>query len=796
MASTLRPLRLLLIALLALLAGSVQAAPLLVLDDSRVDHRAGLALSYFADDQHACDAACARARFAAGDAIDSADETPNLGMTRAFWFRLAVRNDTSATQWVLEADAAYLDDVWLHMTTGDGRSVTLRNGDQLPMRLRPLRDRNLAFPLELAPGDTAEILLRVTNEGPMILPLGLQTREYFADESSEENLAYGVFFGIIGGIAAFNLMIWLAMRDRNHLLYVLYVASFGLTMGTVFGFNALYLWPEHPWWGNRAVPTLTVLTAFFVILFARGILALRPHEPAQRIMNGLLVLFPLLLPLALFAPFGTAVRVIYVIAVGCTFWLIGVGVMQVLRGNPSARYFTLAWLVLLASTAAFLLSRLGLLPAMLLTEYGILVGSALETILLSLALAHRFAVIRDENLRIQAQATADLEQRVEERTRELDRALQARSEFLATVSHEIRTPMNGVLGITELLLDTELSPRQKEYAQIIQGSGRTLLTIINDVLDYSKIEAGKMALEHVPFRVHEVLNAAVQIFRAEAERKKLRFVTAIDPDVPPEIVGDPVRLQQVIGNLLSNAIKFTDAGEIRLSVHREEDGKLTFAVSDTGIGIDASQQPALFEAFNQGDRSMTRRFGGTGLGLAISRRLVGLMGGSISFESSLGLGTTFYFTLPVQTAGSGTWRAITPNARVPARPLRLLVVDDNLINLQVASGLLRKLGHEVDTTDSGQDAVARVFNATPRYDAVFMDCEMPGMDGYAATREIRRRERLEGHPHAVVIALTAHAFAEKIDACRNAGMDDHLAKPLSLRLLEQTLARIQPVDAG
>lgn len=386
--------------------------------------------------------------------------------------------------------------------------------------------------------------------------------------------------------------------------------------------------------------------------------------------------------------------------------------------------------------------------------------------------------------------------RLRDNDRKTEQALRARSEFVATMSHEIRTPLNGVLGITELLLDTTLDARQKEYAQIIQHSGRTLLSIINDVLDYSKIEAGKMSVEQIPFRLREVLNSTVQIFRAEAERKQLRFSTDINSEAPAEMVGDPIRLQQVLNNLLSNALKFTEAGEVQLNVCKAEDNMLRFMVRDTGIGIAPHLQPKLFESFNQGDQSTTRRFGGTGLGLAISRRLIVLMGGFISFKSQPGRGSTFYFTLPVQQFSTRPERMEHNHDEATTTALHLLVVDDNPVNLQVAAGLLSKLGHRIDTCASGEEAIALYLSSGVHYDAIFMDCEMPGLDGLATTRAIRRSEAQLQRIHTPIIALTAHAFIDRIEACRDAGMDHHIAKPVSQRVLAQTLALLDQKTAN
>ncbi len=779
--------------LLCALTGTMRAAndttTLPLTDPGGQGHAAGAWLRYFADPDQRCDIACARARFAQGNVTISEVAAPNLGIDGTWWFHLALTNHTTARDWVAQIDVPYLDDVRLHTLRGDGTVWLQRTGDHLPKSQQPLVDRTLVLPLQLEPGEHVELFMRVANEGAVSMPLQIKTHQAFEAARADENLVYGIYFGILLAVLLYNALMLVVIRDPNHLLYVLYVGSFMATMATIFGFGALYFWPESPWWTSRAVPTFTLATSLFILLFTRSFLRLTTGDLRDRSMRILIVMAICLIPACLLLPFSTAMWLVYLFAISGIGWILFLGIDQILRGNRSARYFMLAWVVLLLTLMLYLLTQVGMLPAVPLTEHGILFGSALEAILLSIALADRFALMRDESIRLQERISAELEIRVIARTRELDRALQARSEFLTTISHEIRTPMNGVLGITELLLDTELAPRQQEYAKIIQHSGQTLLAIINEVLDYSKIEAGKMTLENIPFRIRDVLGSAVQIFQAEAARKKLLFRTAIAPDVPVEITGDPIRLQQVLNNLLSNAVKFTEDGEIRLAVDCAANGNLLFSVSDTGIGIDDSIRPHLFEVFNQGDPSVARRYGGTGMGLAISRRLIELMGGSIFFRGNSGRGSTFYFTIPTHAVTGSHDSHITTDNSIAARPLRLLIVDDNLVNIQVASGLLQKLGHSVDAVQSGAAAIERIFSDT-QYDAVFMDCEMPGMDGYAATRTIRERERREQLPHLPIIALTAHAFADKIEACRKAGMDDHLAKPLNLRLLQQVLEKL------
>ncbi len=402
-----------------------------------------------------------------------------------------------------------------------------------------------------------------------------------------------------------------------------------------------------------------------------------------------------------------------------------------------------------------------------------------------------------------------LEDRIRQRTEELENAMstalaasQAKSDFLANMSHELRTPMNGLLGMLDVTLESQLDDEQRENLETAHRSAYSLLALLNDILDLSKIEAGRMMVEQIPFQLRPVLEDCVKSFQARAQQKKIALHFTIDSAAPAAVIGDPLRLRQIVTNLVSNAIKFTEHGFVAVliratppetvplpnSENRPALAQVSIQVRDTGAGIDNEKLDSIFDKFTQADGSITRKYGGTGLGLAITKRLTELQGGHVAVESTLGVGSTFTVTLPYPVIEEPA----PSQAQVPeipesewSRPARILVVEDNVVNQKVVLAVLRKRKFHIDVANDGREALSHMEASEP-FDLILMDVQMPILDGLETTRIIRKDPRWSSLP---ILAMTAHAMNGDRERCLEAGMNGYISKPIQPAHLIATIAQ-------
>ncbi|MCB1645367.1 MAG: response regulator [Pseudomonadales bacterium] len=829
--------------------------------------------------------------------------------TDNIWARISLKvGDPDEPVWIINLADPLKDEIDLYIVS-DGKvqeTFHARANQSFDMRVSP--HRHFLFPVNLSQYQEADIYIRMNFRQHIILPLEIMPRSEFLKMDQQSSFVIALCTGALLVMSVYNLFIFLSTRNLSYLFYVGTVLNAGMYFICMNGYGFQYLWPNAPDWNNAAPLVFGSGVAIFGNLFTFHFLGLRRHTLSHYWMVALLVGSSTGMIAAFLGEYVLSNTINSITGLICWITFASLGLKSCWEGNRYAIYFSIAWLLPFISWTLLNLGFIGIVPLslnLLYVSYGAFI---VQTILNSLALVERIKVIEAEKQQVLADNRAKMN-------------------FLAKMSHELRTPMNGILGMAELLTGEVKDPRARNYAEVIKSSASTLLTIINDILDYSKIEAGKMALENIPFDLREVIDHCLNIQSIQSRNKNIVLYADIAPDIPASVYGDPTRIGQILLNLTSNAAKFTEQGHVGIRVVYEdaEQNLIQISVEDSGVGIEPSEQLGLFDAFHQTSASVNRTHGGTGLGLNITRQLAELMGGHISVSSTPGKGSTFNVTLNLTSAAPAptkidviprpvvllieenkqlgsvihqqnkiwpfdiawvnsvdealmylqsnaqfrpdlicfnresalsyqttmeTIQSLVPlkteflaledtthagvvsrrktaldfisvrkplciqdyprlfikamnndlsttkilSPEVPATEpagnrLNVLVVEDNAVNQMVIKGLLNKLHHKATITENGQEAV-KVFTAQQdEFDIILMDCEMPVMDGFTATRHIRQWEE-DNHCEPIpIVALTAHILPEQQQSCFDAGMDELLTKPVEIERLKSTLNR-------
>lgn len=702
----------------------------------------------------------------------------------SIWFRFKLLNSSDQDkEMVLDIGEILINDLELHYIHR-GEHIEHYLGLETDQSGKILNQRFYALPISIDANSEATFYLKVSSPYQILFMPAISDKLVYSESVNLDSSISYTLSGMLLGILIYMLAMMIHSGEYRDSVYYCLFTFFSLIVLLHCNGILIDIWPAQSWLNTRIYGWSIGGLGVAFLLFYRTYFYTQNDFP--RLDRGLQIAICFNLFFILATCFGVSSLLINTIVATVIVTITSLLIASLYMRNKARRsvgLFVTGNLLFFGLALFTNIETLGLHDLRGVSRHGYELGIVVQCFFFSLAASEKMKQYREQSDRMQTEAAIATAQN------------DAKSEFLAHMSHEIRTPMNGILGIVELFGNTKMDKTQTQYTDILRSSCQVLLSILNDVLDYSKLKAGKFTTETISLRPREVLRNTVALYNQEAEKKDLKLSFNIEDDIPERLLGDPTRLQQVLSNLTSNAIKFTEVGQITINVLSKkgnEGNVYRFEVIDTGVGLNEKSKAKIFESFTQADNSITRQYGGTGLGLSISKQIVDMLDGEIGAENGPSGGTCFWFTVPMETDSSTAVAQLNEAPDLAAlEGLSLLVVEDNLVNQVITTEMLKNLKISSHAVDNGLQA-CELIESGKTFDMILMDCEMPVMDGFTATARIIEWENASGVTHTPIIAMTAHAVEQYQQRCIEAGMDAHLSKPTQPDALALTLFQWMP----
>ncbi|MES2725722.1 MAG: 7TM diverse intracellular signaling domain-containing protein [Bacteroidota bacterium] len=714
----------------------------------------------------------------------------NIGFTaNYYWLTFSVQNNTDVKKtYYLETARPITDYVHLYTEFTNGMIKSQESGDAMPFAERDYEHRKTIFKIELPANEKVNFYLNLKSDGEVInLPLKLSTADELIIQTYKEQLVYGIFYGILLLATITYLFFYFALEDKSFLYYFLYVGFVGLLQFALDGFFYQYFGPNAGILSLKAVIIFAALSTLFFVKYTQWFLHVSEHfKSLDKIYKGLFIAILVLFIVCVLAPQipTLSYTIINAMALLSLVLVIATVVVSIIKKVKVDPFFIAGISCMVLGFTIFILNNFSIIPNSFITENSSKLGTGLEVIFLSLSMSNRIRKLRSEKEMAQSIALKKSEDMND-----------VKSYFMNNMSHELRTPLNAIMGIADVMLSENIDPKIKENFEIIKYSSQGLLSSVNDILDFSKIEKGELKLDYVEFEPVQLFIQINYSANKQALDKGLLFTYEVDENLPSLLLGDNVRLSQIMNNVISNAIKFTNVGwvNVRVKIIAQYDNEivLQIAISDSGVGIPKEKIESIYESFSQESITNKRKFGGLGLGLSIVKKLVDLQGGKINITSKTGQGTNCTIELPftIITQPQMINEHIQKEEPVEDNGVNILLVEDNAINQLIMKKIMNKWENvRYAIANHGEEGLQLLQQ--DHFDIVLMDLQMPIMDGYEAATAIRVGTAGVSNIDIPIIALTADVMEGTKDRVKQIGMDEYMSKPVDQNMLYQTVMRL------